>query len=150
MFRKVLLPVGIGTLVLGVWTAPAHAVVECPTGEIAETIEECPAESNTNSTDADAGIMPINLECDEATDPNCQTSSGSVAQPEKPTGTPILPDATGEEAADEEMTEEDVEENTDEEVGEPEMWPVYASLGALGATLILIIIINLTGRKSKK
>jgi len=29
------------------------------------------------------------------------------------------------------------------------MWPLYISLGALGATIILVIIINLFGRKKQ-
>lgn len=30
---------------------------------------------------------------------------------------------------------------------DPEMWPVYLSLGAIGVTFLLIVIINLTSRK---
>ena len=41
------------------------------------------------------------------------------------------------------------DEATDE-TSDPEMWPVYVSLGALGGALILVIIINLAlGRKRK-
>lgn len=37
---------------------------------------------------------------------------------------------------------------TDEAV-DPEMWPLYISLGALGATILLVIIINLIGHQKK-
>lgn len=40
--------------------------------------------------------------------------------------------------------EEDCNNLTDSE-----MWPLYISLGALGVTIVLVIIINLIGRKKK-
>lgn len=36
----------------------------------------------------------------------------------------------------------------DEEI-EPEMWTLYLSLGALGATVLLVLLINLIGRRKK-
>lgn len=41
------------------------------------------------------------------------------------------------------------EPGCEDEAVEPEMWTLYLSLGALGATVILIIIINLIGRHKK-
>lgn len=46
------------------------------------------------------------------------------------------------------VEEIDVEEEETEE--EPPMWPVYLSFGAIGVTFLLIIIINLSGRKYDK
>lgn len=39
---------------------------------------------------------------------------------------------------------EDEEESDDEE---PEMWPMYVSLGALGAAILVFIILNLFGKR---
>lgn len=33
---------------------------------------------------------------------------------------------------------------------EPEMWPVYLSLGAISITLLLVAVINLSGRRYSK
>lgn len=41
------------------------------------------------------------------------------------------------------------EPGCEDEAIDPEMWTLYLSLGALGATVILIIIINLIGRHKK-
>lgn len=41
------------------------------------------------------------------------------------------------------------EPGCEDEAVEPETWTLYLSLGALGATVILIIIINLFGRRKK-
>lgn len=43
-------------------------------------------------------------------------------------------------------------ENTTEVIEpiEPEMWPVYLSLGALAAAVLVFIILNLFGAKPKK
>jgi len=45
------------------------------------------------------------------------------------------------------IEEIDVEEEIEEE---PDMWPVYLSFGAIGVTFLLIIIINLSGRRYNK
>lgn len=57
------------------------------------------------------------------------------------TQTSIEPIAT-EEASPEPISTEPAES---EEA--PEMWPVYLSLGAIGVTFLLIVIINLTSRR---
>lgn len=47
-----------------------------------------------------------------------------------------------------ESSEDVTEEASLELIAEdPEMWPVYLSLGAIGVTFLLIVIINLTSRK---
>lgn len=51
----------------------------------------------------------------------------------------------------EEISETELEqEEVDEETGEIAMWTVYLSLGALGTAIILIVIINATGKKKKQ
>lgn len=46
--------------------------------------------------------------------------------------------------------EDGVTEVEDIEVeSEPEMWPVYVSLGAIGVMILMIIVLNLTGKKKK-
>lgn len=48
-----------------------------------------------------------------------------------------------------ESSEEDAAEEVSPEptAEDPEMWPVYLSLGAIGVTFLLIVIINLTSRR---
>lgn len=41
------------------------------------------------------------------------------------------------------------EPGCEDEAIDPEMWPLYISLGALGATILLVIIINLIGHRKK-
>lgn len=41
------------------------------------------------------------------------------------------------------------EPGCEDEAIDPEMWPLYLSLGALGVTILLVIIINLIGRHKK-
>lgn len=43
-----------------------------------------------------------------------------------------------------------VDESSVEAEAEPEMWPVYLSLGGIALTLLLIFVINIVHRKSKK
>lgn len=80
----------------------------------------------------------ITNEIDEPTGPS--VDNGEVVAPsegETPTD------------SDSDTTDGDSTEAT-EETGDPEMWPMYVSLGALGGALVLIIIINLAlGHKQK-
>lgn len=144
MLKKVVYSVGALFFVFGFSATPAHAIVECTNGEVAESVEACPeAQSMTDdeatgnvSIDAEPeeGIMSLD-DCEGTDSTNCESADGSIAQPDKPTGE-IEADA-------------DDEEST-EEATEPEMWPIYVSLGSLGAAFLLIIIINLVGRKSRQ
>lgn len=144
MFKKFIYSFGALTLMLGFSVTPAHAIVECANGEVAESAEACPeaqsmiddeATGNVSiDTEPEEGIMPIG-DCTNEDTPGCEPADGSIAQPDKPTG---------------EVETNIGDEESAEEATEPEMWPVYISLGALGATLLLIIIINLVGRKSRQ
>lgn len=60
--------------------------------------------------------------------------------------TPIAEDIN-EPITDETMIAEETTEVI--EPAEPEMWPVYLSLGALGLALLVFIVLNLFGRKKK-
>ena len=60
--------------------------------------------------------------------------------------TPIAEDIN-EPIADETIITEETTEAI--EPAEPEMWPVYLSLGALGLALLVFIALNLFGRKRK-
>ncbi len=144
MLKKVVYSVGALIFAFGFSATPAHAIVECPNGEIAESAELCSEAQATADdevtgnvsidTNSEEGIMPLD-NCEGTDSTNCESADGSIAQPDKPTGE-IEADA-------------DDEEST-EEATEPEMWPVYVSLGSLGAAFLLIIIINLVGRKSRQ
>lgn len=142
MLKKILYPVSALILAIGFGVLPAHAVYYCPDGETVETLDACPTPQNETPAadgvvtmpDSDNGVMPIS-ECDSESGANCDEADGSIAQPDKP----ISDDET-----------DDDEAELEEEATEPEMWPVYVSLGTLGASFLLIIIINLIGRKSKK
>ena len=61
--------------------------------------------------------------------------------------TPIAEDIN-EPIADETIITEETAEVI--EPAEPEMWPVYLSLGALGLALLAFIVLNLFGRKHRK
>lgn len=60
--------------------------------------------------------------------------------------------ATEPEVVTEEAVTEEVADNPAENTGNSfdEMWPVYLSLGGIAFTVLLILIINLIHRKSKK
>lgn len=65
--------------------------------------------------------------------------------------TPVDPDAGKPEDKCEEGTkcDEAVGDTEDDEEGEPQQWPMYVSLGALGAAVVVFIILNLFGGKKK-
>ncbi len=80
----------------------------------------------------------ITNEIDEPTGPS--VDNGEVVTPSKDEA-PV--------GSDDDTVAGDSAEET-EETGDPEMWPMYVSLGALGGALVLIIIINLAlGHKQK-
>lgn len=87
---------------------------------------------NENNTDQPNGEIaePNDTECPE-NDPTCKENI------DLETGT--MPD--NDPALDEDQAEEDD--------SEPELWPMYLSLGALGAVVLVFIILNLFGRKKK-
>lgn len=145
LFFALALSFGCGMLT----TMPAGAVDETVNGEITVSGDEDPStgggevyteEVVTTSKTSDA--QSVEDDCDEATDENCQSD-------------PERYDTALENALDEGLADEPEvicatadEEGCGEET-DPEMWPLYVSLGALGATILLVIIINLIGRKKK-
>lgn len=84
---------------------------------------------------------------DEASDPVVTSEIDEPTGPSIDNGEVVTPPDDEDDAAPDNTTTDD--EATDE-TSDPEMWPVYVSLGALGGALILVIIINLAlGRKRK-
>jgi len=99
-------------------------------------------ESETVTTSETEGTESADDGCDESADKDCQSRPESYdtelenALDEGLANEPEVICATGDEPG-------------CEEEADPEMWPLYLSLGALGATIILVIIINLVGRRKK-
>lgn len=140
-------------------TLPAGAVEETINEEVTVTDSEDPSSSNyveifsedgsavtTSETDPS---MSFDAECDDLDSENCQANSETDSEFDNSK----LNDAELENALDEGLADEpevicatEDEEDCEEE-GDPEIWPLYVSLGALGATIVLVIIINLMGRK---
>lgn len=132
-------------------TLPANATDETVNGEITVTGDEDPSTGNnetysedttTITTDQPEQTQSTDEDCDETTDENCQD-------------TPERYDADLENALDEGLADEPEvicatgdEEGCNDEANS-EMWPLYISLGALATTIILVIIINLFGRKKQ-
>ncbi len=88
---------------------------------------------NSEDIDPDSGA----IECLEENCPNADNieHEGTSGEPEVVCADPNEPGC----------------ENADESAeSEPELWPVYVSLGALGTMIILVIIINLLGGKKRK
>lgn len=91
-------------------------------------------------------------------DPNDVIDAGEISEP---TDDPVT-DCIGDDLASTdcanpglgEIIEEadcaDDADNCEEPTGEPEMWPMYVSFGALGAAVLIFIILNLFGNKKKK
>lgn len=133
---------------------PARAVDEVVNSEIVVSGDEDPTPSNdtvyygeseavtTSETDES---HPVDEACTDETSAECQTTNPEVTENE----------AELENALDEGLADEPEvicatgdEEGCEKEV-DPEMWPLYLSLGALAVTVIVVIIINLIGRKKQ-
>lgn len=132
--------------------SPASALDETVNGGITVTDDEDPSSGSdviessdsdavtTSETEAEGDTSPED-DCDDTTDEECQSD-------------PERYDTELENALDEGLANEpevicatgDEEGCTDDD---PVMWPLYVSLGALGATIVLVLIINLLGRKQK-
>lgn len=107
-------------LVLGLFSVGASATDE-------------PNKIQPRTTEND-GIMLINDECDE-TNNDCE----DLVAPQDDYNSEVVITDDG-----------DVEEIEEiEEEVEPAMWPVYVSFGALGVMVLMVIILNLTGKKKK-
>lgn len=89
----------------------------------------------------------------EPSEPMVTIGNGEVAPEEAATSEEAAP-----EASEEAETAEETEVTTEESSGETnidektfdEMWPVYISLGGIALTILLILIINIAHRKSRK
>lgn len=134
--------------------SPASALDETVNGEITVTDDEDPSSGSdviessdsdaviTSETEAEGNNTLPEDDCDGTTDEECQSD-------------PERYDTELENALDEGLANEpevicatgDEEGCADD--GDPAVWPLYVSLGALGATIILVLIINLLGRKQK-
>lgn len=83
------------------------------------------------------GVMPLSDEQDtngelaEPSDYPEEFNGGNQTQPET------------------QPTEDNSEDDTEEEAGEPAVWPMYLSLGALGLMVVVFIILNLFGGRKK-
>lgn len=93
----------------------------------------------------------------EPSEPMATIDNGEVTPEEAATSEEAAPEAS-EEAETAEETAEETEVTTEESSGETnidektfdEMWPVYISLGGIALTILLILIINIAHRKSRK
>jgi len=132
---KVVKQVLIGIFAVGILTGAGagQAFAEVPNGHVSENAPE-PSESLT-TTDNRGAATEEATPTSETTEPEA-TAAGETTETEGE----IITEETTEET---EATEED-------ESTAPEMWPVYLSLGGIALTVILILIINIIHRKSKK
>lgn len=124
--KRVLIGILTITLLAGVGTGEVFA--EVPNGRVSEDVPE-PSES----------MVTI--------------GNGEVTPEEAATSEEAAPEASEEAEPTEETevtTEEPSEETNTDEKPFDEMWPVYISLGGIALTILLILIINIAHRKSKK
>lgn len=149
LFLTLTLSFGCGILI----SLPASAVDEVVNGEITVSGDEDPTTGGgevyyeesgeaVTTSETDQSQPASDEDCDNSTDEDCQTD-------------PDRYDTELENALEEGLANEpEVICATEDEEGcdtasNSEMWPLYISLGALSATVILILIINLIGRKKK-
>lgn len=113
---------------------PTYAVVSCPNGELADNFDQCPMPIS----DEDLSGEPV-VTNDEPTAINddTDTSSNDHSQGELQPNDPEDADTSD-------------QEDCNDEACTDTNWPIYLSFGALGLTLLLIIIINLTSRKRRQ
>lgn len=119
-------------------TSPINAdEIDSQTTDQGETFTDGSADTTSN----EAGIMPINDSPDEATnepemnntdDLNTVIHEGIADEPEVVCADPTEPGCEDPSIKDEE---------------DPALWPLIVSLSALGATVLIVVIINLFGRK---
>ncbi len=145
LFFALALSFGCGMLTV----APAGALDETVNSEIIVSGDEDPSTGDGEiyteevvTTSETGASQSAEENCDETTDEECQSD-------------PERYDTELENALDEGLANEPEvicatadEEGCGEDI-DLEMWPLYISLGALGATILLVIIINLIGRKKK-
>lgn len=114
--------------------ATSMAFAEVPNGRVDGNVPE-PAEplitvSDTTNTETDEHTPMLINETEE---------SDAVVTSDEPNEETTVNEVTD--------SDESVESTQD---SEPEMWPVYLSLGGIVLTLLLIFVINIAHRKSQK
>ncbi len=125
----------LGTIaILGIIPAQSvHATVTCPDGTEALDLSGCPVTTN-NEPEAD-NLGKNNGAIDEPVDEDNlpDDTAGETTRPDIPTDNG------------EDKTNPDDEETENSE--ETPTWPMFVSLGALGGMALLVILLNLFGRK---
>jgi len=131
-------------------TQPANAVEETVNEAITVTGDEDPStgtaevysEEETITTTAEPDATSTQ-DCDDTTDEKCQTEAERYdtelenALEEGLANEPEVICATGD------------EEGCEDAKTEPALWPLYLSLGAIAVTIVVIIVLNLIGRKKR-
>lgn len=121
--------------------APAHAE-ETVTGhiELSDDVDTTSAENtpvttsdNTEVTSDESDIIPIS---------ETELEEGTSGEPEVVCADESEPDCNTSNS-----TPEVAEEDGETEAIDPELWPLILSLSSLGATVVLVIIINVFGHK---
>lgn len=120
---------------------PAHAE-ETVTGhiELDDDVDATSAENTPVATSDDTEITPN--EYDTMPISETELEEGTSGEPEVVCADESEPDCNTSDP-----TPEIVEEDGETETIDPELWPLILSLSSLGATIILVIIINVFGRK---
>ncbi len=137
---------------LGGGFSSAYATVSCPNGDIADSIEQCPV-AHDNEADPVDSVTPIN---EPVTTNNTDDTPVAPAVTDEdniqPIAVPRGEDGEGDlQPVDPENPE--VENDVEECDGlscVDENLPMYIAFGALGFTILFVIIINLAGRKQRK
>lgn len=130
---------------------PAGAIDdEAVNGAITVTGDEDPSTETSEVYSEAETVVTSETEETQSNDDNCIDSIDENCQ-----SRPESYDTDPESALEEGLADEpEVICATGDEPGcedstEPAMWPFYLSLGALGATIVIVIIINLVGRKKQ-
>lgn len=100
-----------------------------------ETVEY---DENGNIIESETGEI-VSINCDPERGADCP-ESGNISEEQEPTPW---------EKPNEELTEF-VDEEIEEEGGDPVLWPMWVSFGAIGAMIIVVLVLNIAGRKYRK
>jgi len=145
LFFALVLSFGCGLLT----ALPVSAIEETVNEEIIVSGDEDPSTGTTEVYSEEEAVMTEESEtttienCDPTTDENCQTSTERY-------------DTELENALDEGLANEpevicasDDEEDCEDAETEPALWPLYISLGAIAITIVVIVVLNLIGRRKR-
>lgn len=111
--------------------------------ETTPTSDEQPIEGVINPDDIDDSNEPTDI-----IDTNTTVDTSNNNETSSDLEDDLIHNGTSDEA--EVVCADPNERGCEDEAVNPEMWPLYLSLGALGATILFIIIINLVGGHRKK